>query len=195
MHDLRRAWRTVLRDHPLTSADELERAVSGLWDAASYREERYTAIALLDRYPEWVSLPTVERLVVAGAWWDYVDMLARHAGLLVKRDPSVAGEMRRWSTDGNRWKRRVCIICQLGFKADTDLELLYACIEPNLDDRDVFVRKAIGWALRDYAWHDPVEVDRYVRAREHRLSGLSRREATKNLARLLGNTRSSRSTI
>jgi 3-methyladenine DNA glycosylase AlkD len=93
--------------------------------------------------------------------------------------------MRLWSRGPNLWKRRVSIICQLGFREGTDLELLYDCIEANLDDREFFVRKAIGWALRDYAWHDPVEVDRYVRAHESRLSGLSRREATKNLARLL----------
>ncbi len=93
--------------------------------------------------------------------------------------------MLAWSRDSNMWKRRASIICQLGFKADTDLKLLYDCIEPNLGDGEFFVRKATGWALRDYAWHDPAEVDRFVRANEARLSGLSRREATKNLARLL----------
>jgi 3-methyladenine DNA glycosylase AlkD len=101
------------------------------------------------------------------------------------RDPSLAGDIRAWSRDENMWKRRVSIICQLGFKERTDLGLLYGCIEPNLDDREFFVRKAIGWALRDYAWHDPRKVDRYVRKHSDRLSPLSRREATKNLARLL----------
>ena len=93
--------------------------------------------------------------------------------------------MRAWSHDTNMWKRRVSIICQLGRRERTDLDLLYDCIEPNLDDREFFARKAIGWALRDYAWHDPHEVDRYVREHSDRMSGLSRREATKNLARLL----------
>jgi len=89
--------------------------------------------------------------------------------------------MRRWSTDPSMWKRRVSIICQLGFKKDTDLELLYGNIEPNLGDREFFIRKAIGWALRQYAWTDPSEVARYVRANESRLSVLSRREALKNI--------------
>jgi len=79
------------------------------------------------------------------------------------------------------WKRRVSIICQLRFKKETDLELLYSNIEPNLDDREFFIRKAIGWALRQYAWTDPGEVVRYVRSRESRLSGLSKREALKNI--------------
>ena len=89
--------------------------------------------------------------------------------------------MRRWSTDANMWKRRVSIICQLRFKGDTDLELLYRNIEPNLADREFFIRKAIGWALRQYAWTDPKEVARYVRGHEAQLSGLSRREALKNI--------------
>lgn len=185
MPDLRRAWRSALVARSVDGRTELAAAVSELWDDAAFREERYTAIALLDHYSQWVSLDLLERLIVEGAWWDYVDMLARQVGRLLRDDRSVDVEMRRWSTDSNMWKRRVSIICQLGFRGDTDLELLYDCIEPNLGDREFFVRKAIGWALRDYAWHDPVEVDRYVRDHEARLSGLSRREATKNLARLL----------
>ena len=89
--------------------------------------------------------------------------------------------MRGWSTDPNMWKRRVAIICQISFKERTDLRLLYANIEPNLADREFFIRKAIGWALRSYAWTDPAEVARYVRENESRLSGLSRREALKNV--------------
>ncbi len=89
--------------------------------------------------------------------------------------------LRRWSRDHNLWKRRTAILAQLGFKEQTDLDLLYACIEPNLSDRDFFIRKAIGWALRQYAWTDPREVARYVRAQGNRLSPLSRREAVKNI--------------
>ncbi len=186
MPDLRRAWRTFLPEHQLASRRELDAVVRELWDRAEYREERYTALAFVERYPQHVTLNLLERLVVEGAWWDLVDPLARRVGELLRRDPRVAGAMRRWSRDPDLWKRRVSIICQLGFRGDTDLVLLYDCIDPNLGDREFFVRKAIGWALRDYAWHDPVEVDRYVREHADRLSGLSRREATKNLARLLG---------
>jgi 3-methyladenine DNA glycosylase AlkD len=103
-------------------------------------------------------------------------------GDLLRADPRVMRPlMRRWSTDPNLWKRRVSIICQLRFKSETDLGLLYANIEANAADRDFFIRKAIGWALRQYAWTDPEEVARYVRAHESDLSGLSRREALKNI--------------
>jgi 3-methyladenine DNA glycosylase AlkD len=112
-----------------------------------------------------------------------VDHIAtRRLGDLLRRHPK---EMRRtmlaWSRDANLWKRRSAILCQIGFKARTDLELLYACIEPSLRSKEFFLRKAIGWALRQYAWTDPGEVRRYVRKREGELSGLSRREALKNV--------------
>jgi 3-methyladenine DNA glycosylase AlkD len=128
-------------------------------------------------------MPMLEEMIVEGAWWDYVDALAQVVGDLLRSHPKeIRPLMRAWSTDANLWKRRVSIICQLSFKRDTDLELLYANIESNLSDRDFFIRKAIGWALRQYAWTDPKEVARYVREHEAQLSGLSRREALKNIS-------------
>jgi 3-methyladenine DNA glycosylase AlkD len=128
-------------------------------------------------------MPMLEEMVVTGAWWDTVDALAHIIGDLLRDHPEkMKPLMRRWSSDANMWKRRVSIICQLGFKRETDLDLLYANIEPNLADRDFFIRKAIGWALRQYAWTDPDEIVRYVRAHEARMSGLSRREALKNIS-------------
>ena len=79
------------------------------------------------------------------------------------------------------WKRRTAILSQLTFKQDTDLDLLYDCIGPSLPSKEFFLRKAIGWALRQYAWIDPAEVERYVREHEDELSPLSRREALKNV--------------
>jgi 3-methyladenine DNA glycosylase AlkD len=127
-------------------------------------------------------MPMLEEMIVTGAWWDYVDELAHVVGELLRWHPKqIRGIMRAWSKDANLWKRRVSIICQNSFKRDTDLKLLYANIEPNLADRDFFIRKAIGWALRAYAWTDPKEVSRYVLEHEAELSGLSRREALKNI--------------
>ncbi len=185
MPDLRRAWRNVFEANRLQSEDQLRAELRELWDDAEFREERYTALALLDQYPQWVSLSLLERLVVEGAWWDYVDPLARKVGALLRHDRSLAPAMRAWSIDADMWKRRVSILSQLGFRDETDLDLLYDCIEANLADRAFFIRKAIGWALRDYAWHDPREVERFVAENAGRLSGLSRREATKNLSKLL----------
>jgi 3-methyladenine DNA glycosylase AlkD len=175
-------------DGSAMSCDEWRATILELWRGARYREERYAAQLLLTmkRHADCLTpadMPMLEELVTTGAWWDHVDELATVIGELLRKHPKrIRPLMRRWSTDTNIWKRRVSIICQLRFKRDTDLELLYANIEPNLADREFFIRKAIGWALRQYAWTDPKEVTRYVREHEAQLSGLSRREALKNIS-------------
>ena len=177
----------VFAEHPFPSCREWRGAILELWRGAHYREERYAAMRLitLKRHRECVTpdlMPMLEEMIVTGAWWDYVDELAHVVGdLLHAHRKEMRPMMRAWSRDPNLWKRRVSIICQISFKRDTDLELLYASIKPNLADRDFFIRKAIGWALRAYAWTDPKEVARYVREHEAELSGLSRREALKNI--------------
>jgi 3-methyladenine DNA glycosylase AlkD len=177
----------VFAEHPFLSCREWSAAILEMWRGARYREERYAAIRLISVKAHrdcWnpALMQTLEELIVSGAWWDYVDALAQVVGELLRAHPKeIRPALRAWSTDTNLWKRRVSIICQVSFKHDTDLQLLYANIEPNLADRDFFIRKAIGWALRAYAWTDPKEVARYVRTHEAELSGLSRREALKNI--------------
>jgi 3-methyladenine DNA glycosylase AlkD len=184
----KRIWRQVFPAHPLSSAAEWRAAALALWRDATHREERYAAIALTDlpRYKTYrnrTALPMLEEMIVTGAWWDLVDPLAtHHLGDVLRSDPSrMKPLIRRWARDPNLWKRRAAILCQIRFKSDTDLDLLYACIEPNLEDRTFFIRKAIGWALRQYAWVNPNEVASYVKTNRARLSPLSVREALKNL--------------
>ena len=187
MPQLRVITRAVFAGVTFDSCDEWRDEVLAIWRSARFREERYAALELAAdrrhkqcRTPD--ALPMYEEMIVTGAWWDYVDEVAHLIGDMLRAHPRrVRPVMRAWSTDANMWKRRVSIICQNGFKRDTDPRLLYANIEPNLDDREFFIRKAIGWALREYAWADPAEVARYVRENESRMSGLSRRQALKNV--------------
>lgn len=88
--------------------------------------------------------------------------------------------LRTWARAPDRWLRRTAVICQLGAKDGTDLELLTEAIEANLDDGDFFLRKGIGWALRQYARTDPDWVRSFVAAHPA-LSPLSRKEALKHL--------------
>ena len=188
MREVRAISRSAIAALDGLGCDRWHDDVLGIWRAAQFREERYAAVMLAAdrrysacRTPE--AMPMLEELVVTGAWWDHVDAVAHIVGDILRRHPKPMKPLiRAWSTDPDRWKRRVSIICQLSFKQDTDLELLYGNIEPNLGDRDFFIRKAIGWALRSYAWTNPVEVARYVRQNQARMSGLSRREALKNVA-------------
>ena len=181
--------RPVLADAALRldSRAAFEGAILSLWDEAAFREERYAALDLLRHrtYRSWRDpdlMPLVEHLVVTGAWWDLVDETSSVVGEVLLLDPEGEGlRMRAWSERESLWLRRSAIISQLRHKERTDTDLLEAVIEPNLDDHEFFIRKAIGWALRQYARTDPVWVQAFVDRHTHRLSGLSRREALKHL--------------
>jgi 3-methyladenine DNA glycosylase AlkD len=183
---LRRVCRAVFAAHPLASFEEWRDTALVLWRDARYREERYAAIGLTgDRryrsYQRLDALPIYEEMIVTGAWWDYVDDLATHriGPLLALYPDPIRATMLTWSRAANLWKRRTAILSQLSFKAATDDELLFACIAPNIGEKDFFIRKAIGWALREYSKTQPDTVRRYVREHEAELSPLSRREALK----------------
>jgi 3-methyladenine DNA glycosylase AlkD len=187
---MRKVCRAVFAETPLPTAAAWRKEVLRIWRNARYREERYAAIELTGfkmyrSFQDLDALPMYEEMIVDGAWWDYVDAIAiQRVGAFLLRDypKFMKAEMRRWSRDDDMWKRRSSIIAQITFKNDTDLKLLYDCIHPSIESREFFLRKAIGWALRAYAWVDPREVKRYVR--DHpQLSGLSKREALKNVGR------------
>jgi 3-methyladenine DNA glycosylase AlkD len=176
---------TLLKSLPLLeSRDEWFEAVQTLWREATYREERYVALSLSGdrRFQSVELLPWFDEMIVTGAWWDYVDEIAsKRIGPLLRSNPDVVRPlMLKWSVDADRWRRRTSIICQLGFKANTDVDLLEACVDANVDDPDFFLRKGIGWALREFAKTEPGWVRAFVEARPG-LSPLSRREALKHL--------------
>jgi len=185
---LRRFCRAFFRDFSWETTGAWQANVLALWRGAEFREERYAAIELTGvraarAYQTLAALPLYEEMIVTGAWWDYVDIIAGHRlwAILVNEGDPMKRAMLGWSTDPDTWKRRSAILCQLKGKAGTDLDLLYACIEPSIESKEFFLRKAIGWALREYAKTDAAEVLRYVARNEARLSGLSRREALKNV--------------
>ena len=193
MPEVRRLTKAAVRAHPLEDQGALIDAVTELWDAATYREERYAALTVLQvpRHRPWrdaTLLPLYEHLVLTGRWWDVVDDLATHAvGELLRTDPGrTAPVIRRWAAADDLWLRRAALVCQVGAKESTDVRLLADVIEASLTPPDAlsgdfFVRKGIGWALRDYARTDPVWVRSFVDAHAAQLSPLSVREATKHL--------------
>jgi len=177
------------KEHEMSSPDEWEATIRALWDEAAYREEWYAAIALARHraYRRWVdsdSMPLWRHLIVTGAWWDVDDHVATHLVRDVRVGaPEVEGlRLREWAASDDLWLRRSAITCQVGLKTGVDRRLLIDAIEPNLADRDFFIRKAIGWALRDHARVAPDWVRSFVDRHDGDLSGLSRREALKHLA-------------
>lgn len=197
---LRSLLRPVLAGHPLPDEETWHATVLGLWDGAEFREERYAALALArhPRYREHQQVHTLglyEHLVRTGAWWDLVDETATHLvrGLLLAHPGAVSPVICSWAVADDMWLRRSAIICQVGTRDRCDQDLLATTIGHNLDGstrntpalspygREFFIRKAIGWALRDHARIDPDWVLRLVEAHEAELSGLSKREALKHV--------------
>ena len=163
-----------------------EAALRELWDGATHREERNAALAIVrskhsaPHAARMESLALYEHFLRTGQWWDLVDETSHAVGLVVRAHPAAAARIRAWAVDPDLWVRRSSIICQLQHKADTDLALLTSVIEANIDDGEFFIRKAIGWALRDYARTDGDWVRAFV-ADHPGLSPLSCREALKHL--------------
>jgi 3-methyladenine DNA glycosylase AlkD len=177
----------VLADHILPDRVTYVATVRHLWRTAEFREERYAAIDLSGyrAYRPWQDpelVPVYEEMIVTGAWWDYVDELAirRIGPILRAHRAGVTPTMLKWASDTDLWRRRTAIICQVGAGEDTDPDLLTRAIEPAIAEPEFFLRKGIGWALRDYAKTAPDWVRSFVD--EHPgLSGLSRREALKHI--------------
>ncbi|MFJ1765865.1 DNA alkylation repair protein [Amycolatopsis sp. NPDC088138] len=177
----------VFADHILPDRVTYSATVLALWREAEFREERYAALDLSGyrEYRRWQDpglIPMYEEMIVTGAWWDHVDELAiRRVGpILRSARGKVTPIMLRWAADPDLWRRRTAIICQVGAKEDTDTDLLTRAIEPAIAEPEFFLRKGIGWALRDYAKTSPDWVRSFVDDHPD-LSGLSRREALKHI--------------
>ncbi|MFO0618563.1 MAG: DNA alkylation repair protein [Polyangiaceae bacterium] len=191
-----RELKPIFDDYPFESPERWDADVRAIFDGARFREEWYAALALLshprarafatkERWRELLALH--EHLVVGASWWDIVDeVAAHHVGALLAAFPGeMKPAMREWSRSDQMWKARTSILSQLRFhspdfrrfKPSMDEALLFACIEPSIASKEFFLRKAIGWALREYSKRNPDAVRRYVRANDARLSGLSKREA------------------
>jgi 3-methyladenine DNA glycosylase AlkD len=183
--EVRRLTRAAAAAHPPASVPAVVDAAGRLWREAAYREERYGAQALTGLRivrGDVRLLPLLEEMITTGAWWDLVDATAPRVGELLGAEPAtMVPLLRKWARSPDRWLRRSAVIAQLGFRQRTDTGLLTDVVLANADDPDFFLRKAIGWALRDYARVAPEWVAAFVR--DHPLSPLSQREATKHLRR------------
>ena len=122
-------------------------------------------------------------MIREGAWWDFVDAIAAHlVGEAVIKDPHRGfALMDQWIDDPDMWIRRSAIICQLTLKERTDQERLFDYCRSRCHESEFFIRKAIGWALRQHSYIAPQAVKGFLLANRERLSGLSYREGAKRL--------------
>ncbi|MFZ4517814.1 MAG: DNA alkylation repair protein [Microthrixaceae bacterium] len=178
----RAASKELVRAARRAPEPEVVAVIDRVW-ARPEREFRYVGSDMARAAsPRWGPdrLVDLRRWVTTDSWWDTVDSLAVSTGNLVRAHPGLAREMDRWIDDDDLWVARVALLHQLGWKDAVDQERLFRYCEQRAADTEFFIRKAIGWALRDHARTDPGAVRRFVDAHPG-LSGLSRREALKHL--------------
>ena len=161
----------------------LDKIIDELWEDP-HREVQFISMELVDKYKKQlttVHFRMLEKMIITRSWWDTVDYIASTlVGNLVKRFPNEGYQIiEKWRNSGNMWLVRTCILFQLKYKDDVDEELLFSLIRENAQDKEFFIRKAIGWSLRQYAKFKPERVLWF--ADNHELSGLSRREALKHI--------------
>jgi 3-methyladenine DNA glycosylase AlkD len=183
-----RAWTAATAGLPRRLPEDVVVAAAlDLWGRPE-REHQYLACRLVNRHaaaprtaavpPSRAFLDVIERLVVTRSWWDTVDALAIHAtGDLVRRYPDLRPRMDAWLAGEDLWLVRSALLHMNRWGAARDADWLFAACLARADHPDFFVRKAIGWVLREHSKLDGPAVASFVAAHVGELSGLSRREA------------------
>lgn len=165
---------------------ELAAVAEACW-ALPQREYQYFACGYLRRHIGVASsgfIHVTEQLLTTKPWWDTVDALAtRTVGPLVRAHPDLVATMDSWIDGDDIWLARTALIHQLTYKQATDVERLFRYCRRRAGDREFFIRKAIGWSLRELTKTDPERVHAFLAEMGEDLSPLSRKEALKWLER------------
>jgi 3-methyladenine DNA glycosylase AlkD len=183
---IRAAVKEISAEHRGIGRDDLVSLVEQLW-AEPLFERRMASVILLDRFADRlgvVDLPLIERLVGDSLTWALVDGLAYDVlGRMALADPDgVTPVMDRWATDDDFWIRRASLLAELRpIRQGGTMERFLRRADPMLDEREFFIRKAIGWVLREASKKRPDEVAAWIAPRTHRASGVTMREAVKYL--------------
>ena len=180
-------YKQLKKQFPAGDRAEYEKNVGALW-SLPHREEKYAALYYASSFPEFLafdSLPLYATMIRQGAWWDLVDDIAINlvGGAYFKSRTKMKATIDQWTTDPDLWIRRTTLICHNHHKKETDQDQLFKTCLLMADEKEFFIRKAIGWALREYSYVDPKAVQTFVLKHKERLSPLSYREGTKQLVR------------
>ncbi|WP_310025687.1 DNA alkylation repair protein [Flavobacterium arsenatis] len=177
-------FKTIWKEHQKEVAEKARNIAKELF-SKSQRELHYCGIEILMKelkkkyQKEDISL--IEFLIVTNSWWDSVDVIAKYllGEYLIQFPDETEKVIEKFSNSENMWLNRSAILFQLGYKQKTDADLLFALCQKHSDSNEFFIRKAIGWALREYAKTNPSAVIRFVET--NNLKPLSEKEALKNI--------------
>ncbi len=149
-----------------------------------YREAQYIALEYLQKHHKQLQpsdINNLKKLITTKSWWETVDTIDAYVGEIVLKDEALKETMLEWAVDENMWLRRTSIDFQQKYKEKTDREILEKVIAANLNSKEFFINKAIGWSLRDYSKTNPDWVRDFVDKYQGGLVPLSIKEATKLL--------------
>ena len=174
------------RGQSIKNEYDLKFFISSLWQLDE-REFQYVALDFGKRFKRFFtpeSIPFIRECVTTKSWWDTVDTVASHfTGAVVYQYPKTGKVMDKWIDDKNMWIRRAAILHQLNFKERTNGDRVFRYCEKRMHESEFFIRKAIGWALRQYSYVDGNAVFQFVKDNKSELSTLSKTEALKILKR------------
>lgn len=175
--------KAIFSNYSWTDADSVKEFLTMCWQEEE-REFKYTVLHFCYKYikkmnVEWI--PFFEQQIGIASWWDTVDGLGGHiiSKLLVNQHELLKQYCDQWIASDNFWYQRTAIISQLQHKETTNFELLCELIKKTAHSREFFIRKAAGWALRQYSSYNPEAVINFVS--HHKLSGLTIREALRKI--------------
>lgn len=184
--DLREATcKTFWQNRPAPTVQELQDLITEFWNSP-YRELQHHGLELMGKYVKKMDstwLPFLEGLILKKSWWDTVDFIAPKliGGILLKEPDLIPSYTEKWIDSDNFWLQRTAIIFQLKYKTKTNQKLLFDYILSRADSKEFFVRKASGWALREYSKTNPNAVMAFVEKHKDILSSLTYKEAVKRI--------------
>jgi 3-methyladenine DNA glycosylase AlkD len=177
--------RTLIKKHGLPPKENIQNIITFCWDKPE-REYQMIGMELAGKYlrnPEVDDIVRFEQMIVRKSWWDSVDYIAATlvGNYFLRFQEKRTEIMHRWISDGNIWLQRTTLIFQLKYKEKTDTGMLEQNILALQPNKEFFINKAAGWALREYSKTNPKWVVRFLET--HQLTPLCRREALKWLNR------------
>jgi 3-methyladenine DNA glycosylase AlkD len=174
----------LLKNLTIKSETDLIALLNCLWQKEQ-REFHYLALEIARNHKKlWspVILEQFDNMIRSKSWWNTVDTIASQLiGPLLKSHPELITTIDTWIEDKNMWTRRSALIFQLMYKKTTDTSRLFNCCLQTAAEPEFFIRKAIGWALRQYSKTNPLAVQNFILENRHNLSSLSLKEAQKYL--------------
>ena len=179
-------YKTGIKKHPVQSRDEYHAIIWDLWNG-KYREEMYMALEVAEQCKAFrgkASWSLYEKLMRSATNWDTLDwIVGRIMSPIVQEHRQLEEKLIKWRVHKNFWVRRASLLAHLKHKDQTNVELLAETILLLAHEDEFFIRKAIGWILREYSYTDAKWVEAFVAKHEDVLSTLSKREALKAIER------------